>query len=93
MKKINWEGSRKDAVARVGCVIMYCNTYRHNRKNSKPYLLASVSVQQRSGTFTTGEKCKSMTAAKEDAVRIARELLLDHYVCLQAEMANFDLVE
>jgi len=41
----------------------------------------------------TGALCSSMAKCKEEALRVAREMLEDHYVAVKAEMANFDMGE
>ena len=90
MKKINWKlnSSREYARAQVGCIIMHADIAPATKRWS-----ADVSIQEQSGTFREGPMRRSMAEAKEDAVRLARELLLDHYTCLKVEMTNFDLVE
>jgi hypothetical protein len=55
--------------------------------------MADVSVEQQIETLRLGPVRKTMAKAKEDAVQLARELLLDYYVSIKAEMANFDLDE
>lgn len=108
MKKIQWKPKRPTEYIRaeVGCVVMYISLYytgkhgvaypcfkRHKTATKTFRWQAEVIIGQRSETLRVGPTRKSMVKAKEDAVRLARELLLDYYVCLKAEMANFDLVE
>lgn len=44
-----------------------------------------------SGTFRLGSMRKSLVEAKEDVIRLARELLIDYQTCLTIEMKKFDL--
>ena len=91
MKEIKWEHShgRDYADAKVGCIVMHANLHYTGTATKRWY--ADVSVQQRGGTFRTGPVRKSIAKAKEDAVRLAREILLDYHTSLLAEMANFGL--
>ena len=91
MKKIKWtpKGSRKYARAQVGCIVMHANLHYTGTATQRWY--ADVSVRELGGTFRTGPVRKSMARAKEDAVQLARELLLDHHICILAEMKNFDM--
>jgi len=91
MIKIRWKENvwTHSVTARIGCVIM--DTHVLHTNAGKKLWYANASIVGQSGTFKTGCKRKSMAKAKEDAVRLARELLLDNHTCLLAEMKNFDL--
>lgn len=100
MKKIKWKskGPNEYACARVGCIDLYCLLVL--TRNSKKIWFACVSINNgSSGTYYAliknryGPKRKSLSKAKDDAVRIACEVLLDCYTSLTAEMKNFDLFE
>lgn len=92
MKKINWtpDDSKNHAWAQIGGVVMQVNRYFPIVTKTKRWR-ADASIRQECGTFRTGPIRKTMDKAKEDAVRLARELLLDHHTCLLAEMKNFDI--
>lgn len=51
-----------------------------------------VLVRGLSGILMIGSIRRSMAKAKEDAVRMTRELLLDYYYALVKEMGNFGLL-
>ena len=99
MKKIKWTYpyDPKCAYAKVGCIVMHCYLRRSVPRIGTPtdrwYGYASISIREHSETFRTGPIRKSMAKAKDDAVQLARELLLDYHTCLMTEMANFDLTE
>lgn len=91
MKKINWEpkGSNRSTYAQVGSIGMCCLPYSP-RLGKKPQWSAEVWIiggpKERNGP-----RRYSLQKAKDDAVRIACELLLDYQAGLEMEMANFDL--
>lgn len=95
MRKIEWKprGSGKDVTARIGCVVLHCWQYFTHGKTSRRRWVADASIRELSGTFRYGCMRKSLAKAKEDAVRLTRELLLDYKVSLDVEMKNFDLLE
>jgi|GEM_PF-5413698 len=90
MKKIQWEpkGSRDSVYATVGSVKMHC--YVHYTQMGIKRWYANVSIMHRAATSRYGIKRKSMNKAKEDAVRMARELLLDYRAGVEKELANFE---
>jgi len=94
MKKINWKpkNSKTYAKAVVGSIIMYCNM-KYPYGGDRYTWFADVSIQEVSHTVRYGPLRKSINQAKEDAIKIACEMLLDYKECLKIEMANFDLVE
>jgi len=49
-----------------------------------------VSIMHRNSSSRYGKHRKSIQKAKEDAVRIARELLLDYQAGVEKELANFE---
>ena len=89
MKKIKWKpkGSNKYARAEVGCVVIHINLCYTNTKFRRWY--ADVSLQKGSD-FRIGPTRKSMDKAKDDAVRLAREILLDYRTAVEKELANFE---
>lgn len=94
MRKIKWTPTNRDrekyAKVQIGCIVMRANVFYPTQGKMKRWR-AYVSVQGRSRTLRVGPIRKSMAKAKEDSVRIARELLLDYHTCLLAEMQNFDI--
>lgn len=93
MRKIEWKpkGSSKYASARIGNVMLYCNSIF--TRSAKRRWHADVSICQLSSTMRHGPVRQSLSRAKEDAIRMARELLLDYHAVVTAEMKNFDLLE
>ena len=89
MKKINWKpkGLKAEASAYVGCIRLCC--YKHYTRRAECRWYASVG--HTAANMRYGPKRCSSSKAKEDAVRLARELLLDYQAGLTAEMKNFDL--
>lgn len=93
MRKIEWKPKKSNEFvrARVGCLVLCC--FSCFTKTSKKRWRADVSIQERGGTFRQAPICQSLAQAKKDAVRMARELLLDYHAAVTAEMKNFDLLE
>jgi hypothetical protein len=87
MQKINWKisGLHECARAKIGCIMLRCT------QTLKGQWVAEVSLRELSGTFRFGSPQKSLIEAKKDAIRLGREMLLDHHISLIAEMKNFDL--
>lgn len=91
MKKINWKQNccRDNVRAQMGIIKMYCDLLYTTSKKTKRRWYANVSVREQSGTFRYGPNRKSIAKAKEDAVRLARELLEDCRVAIEKELSNF----
>jgi hypothetical protein len=92
MLKINWEpkGSDKYARAQVGCITMCCRLqFTTDKLKYKWY--ADVFMKGNVMTMRVGPIRYSLPKAKEDCIRLARELLLDYRAGLKIEMKNFDL--
>lgn len=91
MRKINWKPKRPSKnsnpyiTARIGSIVLHCYL------EPKCRWFAVASIRDISGTLRHGSIRKSLDKVKEDAVRLARELLLDYQAGLTAEMKNFDL--
>lgn len=92
MKKVNWKpnGSTQDVIANVGCMTMYvyCSGRLANKDKSKYRWFAEVFILSQRSQF--GPMRKSMAKAKDDAVQIAHQILLDHQSCLDAELKNWE---
>ncbi len=91
MNKIKWKLYRPtgDMTAQIGNVYLDC--LRYQKSNSVEYLFsphcrAGVTIRRIAHTQRFGPWRKSMARAKEDAVRIARELLEDYRVAVDREM-------
>lgn len=104
MRKINWKGSDEYANARIGGINLYCHllpisssNWRWMCTNSKRRRRwsATVSINEHKGYYAAEERKGpirySLSKAKEDAIRLVRELLLDHQAALDIEKKNFDL--
>ncbi len=91
MKKIKWEMSRsgKYAKVKIGAIDLHCSIWWEKGKTS---WMATAMFPGTKG-MRIGALCSSMAAAKEEAVRVARDMLEDHYVAVLAEMANFVMGE
>lgn len=85
MNKIKWESNKldNDMGARVGNLILTCNQWT---KAKTVDCRANVSICQIANTRRFGPWRKSMTKAKEDAVRIAHELLEDYQIAIEREV-------
>lgn len=93
MRKIDWKpnGSAENVLARVGCMIMhvYCSGRLAKPKNkSKRRWFAEVFISSQRSQF--GPMRKSMDKAKDDAVQISYQILLDHQSCLDAELKKWE---
>lgn len=91
MKKIRWKHRRHFATTNVGCIEMGC--YARITNNRKTRWYAYVYDRKMMFKPRTGPLRHSQKKAKEDAVRLAGEVLLDYHAGLKLEMANFGLVE
>jgi hypothetical protein len=94
MKKIEWKpkGSSSWVIANIGGITMMCCRIVGFTKRAKPRWRASVKVAfQGLSTKRFGPNRLSMKKAKEDAVRMAREFLLDYHAGLTIAMNEFDL--
>jgi hypothetical protein len=91
MKKIKWTKNGDNYIfSFVGNIYMRC--FRGNFHNASMWN-SEVSLDELNMMMRRGPMRKSLSKAKEDAVRLARELLLDGYAALVNEMKNFDLLE
>jgi hypothetical protein len=84
MRKINWKQVNSDIRAQVGCINLNCFSYY-----SKWYAFVYCDVdgfQSKCGPYR-----KSLSKVKEDAVKIACEMLCDFQAALDIEKKNFDL--
>lgn len=92
MKKISWKPRRSNQSVRASVGILRLGCIFHPAKKFKPdNWYASVWVY---GHFTDSVRCgsnrTSLLEAKEDAVRLARELLFDYQAAIDVEMKNFE---
>lgn len=102
MQEIEWkpEGSLTDVHAKIGMIRLYCDFYFVDFDTESSITPTSengrwsahVSILDLASTLRFGPNRRSLVKAKEDAVRIARELLLDYYTSVVGEMSRFDLV-
>lgn len=93
MKKIEWVKSGDNNVsAIIGCVYLRCFGYLSPISGDKTWF-ADASINELSMMMRNGPTRKSLSEAKEDAIRLARELLLDSHAVITNEMKNFDLLE
>lgn len=85
MKKIKWKryGPTGDMSAQVGSVYLNCWQFK---KAKTVDCRATVSICRISSTKRYGPLRKSMAKAKEDAVRLARELMEDYQMAVDKEM-------
>lgn len=91
MKEVVWKQNRRrgSATTKVGGVSMYCSVYYLSSSRCGWY----AAVYIRGDEMRYGRKRKKISDAKADCIRIANEMLLDHKVCLDMELANFGLME
>lgn len=100
MRKINWKSEKpKEYVfARIGNVGMFCSMYYKNTKsitdpNNPGCRWQACTWIGGTPIAKDGPIRQSLSQTKEDAVKLARELLLDYKECLDKELKNFDLTE
>lgn len=91
MRKIKWKKSDVGVFTYVGSLRLYCLVPCFS--NLKTKWRAEVYVDGITGSLRCGLFRHSLSKVKEDAIRLANEILLDYHECLLAEMKNFDLVE
>lgn len=89
MNNIKWEHSecRKYANVTIGALNLHCSIWWTKGKKS---WMATAMFPGTKG-MRIGALCSSMAAAKKEALKVAREMLEDHYVAVRAEMANFGM--
>lgn len=93
MKEIKWVKSGDNNIsAIIGRVYLGCFGYLSPISGNRTWF-ADASINELSMMMRNGPTRKSLSEAKEDAVRLARELLLDGHAALVNEMKNFDLLE
>ena len=88
MKAMCWKESRGGKYARVniGALDLRCSVWwTEGKQHWMPTVMFPYNRLMR-----IGELCSSMAEGKKEALKIAREILEDHYVAVKAEMANFD---
>ena len=91
MSKLKWKtsGGGKYARVTIGAFDLRCNVwYAEGKKTWMATAFFPGIKAMRIGTL-----CSSMAACKEEAFKVAREMLEDYYVAVKAEMANFDMGE
>jgi hypothetical protein len=90
MTRIEWKslGAYGEGM-KVGNIVLYLiKCYGRNKG-----WYSDVSIREIASTKRYGPIRKSKTRAKEDAIRLAKELLIDYHTGIVAEMKNFDLIE
>jgi len=92
MKAIKWKVSEYSANATVGGVNLACLKHTTTRNKTRWYAIAYfrklINAEMRYGPTR-----KTREEAKEDAIRLGREILLDTQTCLSAELENFGVEE
>lgn len=85
MKKIEWknDGSITGIEAKVGNMILRCHSFDHDD------WMAEVSINDIASTVRDGPQRKNREKAKEDAIRLAREIQMDQYAAIVEEMKRF----
>ena len=87
MKKIKWHSKGVDfEEAKIGNMVLWCN-----RDYDSVLWSSYVTISCISSTMRRGPNRKSKLKAREDAIRLAKELLIDYNTSIAAEMKNFDL--
>lgn len=94
MRKINWQpkGSGISASTKIGCIDLCCRHF-HSKSEWRARVVINNDWRFRASSLRYGPIRKSLSRAKEDAIRLAREMLLDYQAGLAVEMKNFDLLE
>ena len=93
MNKVDWRPRRPTTYvrAKIGSVTLKCHSYTTVGGNLLWYASVSLNIRIWAALRRQGKTRRSLSEAKNDAVRLACELLVDHQVALTAEMRNFDL--
>jgi len=89
MTKVRWKysGCRKYVRVTIGSMDLHCSIWW---EKGKKCWMATAMFPATKG-MRIGELCPSLAECKEEALRVAREMLEDHYVAVKAEMANFGM--
>lgn len=89
MSVVNWKSCDDGTNYRVtiGALDLRCNVWWEKGKKS---WIATAMFPCTKG-MRVGALCSSMAACKKEALKVAREMLEDHYVAVKAEMANFGM--
>ncbi len=89
MKNVKWEhsGCRKYAKVTIGALDLHCSIrWAKGKKSWMATVMFSGTSEMRIGAL-----CSSVVACKEEAFKVAREMLEDYHVAIVAEMANFGM--
>lgn len=93
MRKIKWKQNSKysrTVSARVGTVYMSCHSLITKVKTQWWYATVHIPHIR---MIPVGPTRQSLSRAKEDAIRMASQTLLDYKTGLDKELKNFDLTD
>ncbi len=97
MRTINWQhtksftGTDMHIIAHVGNVVLRCHLAFSENSVCQEWFAGVHIGKIGCAIGCYGPIRKSVSKAKEDAVRLARQLLLDFQTDISAEIKNFDL--
>lgn len=89
MKEIKlkeWGNADDVTITDIGGINLCCLKFGNGKWR------ADVSIRRISHTMIYGPYRKSLSVAKNDAIRMAKELLIDHYTSVVKLMSRFDIV-
>lgn len=89
MKKIKWKERGYDYHAQIGCITLDCLAVFNDRGQllSAPYRWKScASINSIAFLMREGPRRSTILRSKEDAIRLAKELLVDCHTAIEKEM-------
>ncbi len=87
MKEIKWNRYDKELIeARIGNVYMHCSC--RETLTGKPMWTAVVSICQIAMAQKCGLRRHSLAKAKQDAIRLTEELLIDYHTSIEQELES-----
>ncbi len=91
MESIKWEVHNNSANASVGGVRLSVYAFTNRNKKTKYVSHVYCPYVAKISEMIDGPIRKTLKEAQNDAIRLAREFLLNHQTCLNAELKNFGL--
>ena len=86
---MNWEPKwpSNNYSIKIGNIVLYCNKY-YPRNLRSSWWVGSAFIYDIPSSYRIGIKRFSKDKAKEDAIRLAEELLEDYHTSIVAEMEH-----
>lgn len=88
MKKVQWENGNHNIHASIGNLKLWC--WKTTTKTGRIEWKTNVSLNYNASSYRYGPKRYSLTMAKEDAIRLSKEILADYHTSIVKEMKCFE---